>query len=130
MGRAIAGAPASRSPRVALRRMAEGALAQELTLKATAPVADAAVDFLRLLLTESLFVRDEEWRSRNFSIEKIGIGDLRMAIRPGIRRLIRSAGQSARGRGSDEILAIDIACALSGNWCRVWPFCAATRNHG
>lgn len=130
MARAIVDAPASRSPRVAFHRMAEDALVLEVSLEATSPVVDAAVDFLRLLLIESLFVRDEEWRSRNFSIERMGLGDLRMAIRPGIRRLIRSAGQSARGRGSNEILAIDVACALSGNWCRVWPFCAVTRHHG
>ena len=87
------------------------------------PVTDAVVDLLYVLLTESLFVRGEEWTQRGVPIDRIGCAEIRLKIRPGIHRLLRSAGHSARKRNATEIFAVDVAAALAEHWCKVWPLC-------
>ena len=111
----------------ALDRETGNALIEEVRLAASLPVADAAVQVLHLLLIESLTARRREWTERTTSAGVVQVGEIRMMIRPGLRRLMRSAADSARERGVTEILAVDIARALSAQWCRIWPFCPSAK---
>lgn len=99
------------------------ALAEEVRLAVSLRVADAAVHVLHLLLSESLRVRQREWTRRAGTADGMGIAEIRMMIRPGLRRLLCTAADSARERNSTEILAVDVARALSVEWCGIWPFC-------
>ena len=96
---------------------------REVRSAAPLPVADAAVDLLSVLLAESLSIRGEEWTQRGVSIDRMGGAEIRLKIRPGIHRLLRSAGHSARQRNATEIFAVDVTAALAEHWCKVWPFC-------
>ena len=104
-------------------RLVREALDQEVRSAAPLPVADAAVDLLYVLLAESLFVRGEEWTRRGVPIDRTGGAEIRLKIRPGIHRLLRSAGDSARQRNATKIFAVDVAAALAEHWCKVWPLC-------
>lgn len=100
------------------------ALEQEVRFSAPLPVADTAIDLLYTLLDESISVRREEWAKRGISIvDQVGSGEIRLTIRPGLRRLLLSAADSAARRKETKIFAVDIASALAEHWCKVWPLC-------
>lgn len=104
-----------------LHHLGRRALEEEARHASPSPVESAALDLLNILLVESLSARRESWARRGVSVEEIRIGDIRVMIRPALQRLLKDAG--ARARGKTAISPTDMAAALAGNWCNVWPIC-------
>ncbi len=106
----------------------EPALAETVHQEALAichPImVDAGISqLLSNVISESLSLRQEEWRARDIDPSEANVTEILAWVRPSLVSLLSDATMRAQIQGRTYLLLIDIFTAITKNWCKIWPFC-------